>query len=206
VRRRVLAGAGQQRSRRSVGEGIHGRSYNHRRRFGKERFPVVRARGGRAAWVPQDAVTVAARRDFPVGRQSRLNRLGFQPIAEANNNKYLDAGEGSTTGPFPPPLAPAKAFSRSGCRRIFPLFSRVMREELSTVPAARRHGSGLSGSIFSGAVNCFPSGAQHQHSETHPFFQAAPARELCFPFALRAHLKSKCLATSSAVHSTGSLF
>jgi hypothetical protein len=29
-----------------------------------------------------------------------------------------------------------------------------MREELSTVPAARRHGSGLSGSIFSGPDDC----------------------------------------------------
>ena len=56
--------------------------------------------------------------------------------------------------PSPPPLASAKALSRSGYGRIFPLFSRVMREELSTVPAARRRGSGLSGSIFSGPVAC----------------------------------------------------
>ncbi len=33
--------------------------------------------------------------------------------------------------PSPPPLAPAKAFSRSGCGQIFPLFSRVMRVELT---------------------------------------------------------------------------
>lgn len=36
-----------------------------------------------------------------------------------------------------PPLAPAKAFSRSGCGRIFPLFSRVMRVGLLTVCAIR---------------------------------------------------------------------
>ena len=56
--------------------------------------------------------------------------------------------------PFSPPLAPAKAFSRSGCGRIFPLFSRVMREGLSTGPCAGRHGSGLSGPIFSGPHDC----------------------------------------------------
>ena len=36
-----------------------------------------------------------------------------------------------------PPLAPAKAFSRSGFGRIFPLFPRVMREGLSTGRRAR---------------------------------------------------------------------
>ena len=56
--------------------------------------------------------------------------------------------------PPAPPLALAKAFSRSGCGRIFPLFSRVMREGLSTGPCAGRLGSGLSGPIFSGPVAC----------------------------------------------------
>ena len=58
------------------------------------------------------------------------------------------------SGPSPPPLALAKAFSRSGCGRIFPLFSRVMREGLSTGAAAKSPGSGLSGPIFSGPVAC----------------------------------------------------
>ena len=58
------------------------------------------------------------------------------------------------SGPSPPPLALAKAFSRSGCGRIFPLFSRVMREGLSTGPSARRPESGLSGPIFSGPDDC----------------------------------------------------
>lgn len=53
----------------------------------------------------------------------------------------------------PPPLAPAKAFSRSGCGRIFPWFSRVMRDGLSTGPCARRPGSGLSGPKFSGPLD-----------------------------------------------------
>ena len=52
--------------------------------------------------------------------------------------------------PSPPPLAPAKAFSRSGCGRIFPLFSRVMQEGLSTGLGARRPEGGLSGPILSG--------------------------------------------------------
>ena len=62
--------------------------------------------------------------------------------------------EGSTAVAFPPPLSLAKAFSRSGCGRIFPLFSGVMRVGLSTVPTASRHRSGLSGSIFSGPHDC----------------------------------------------------
>ena len=40
-----------------------------------------------------------------------------------------------------PPLAPAKAFSLSGYGRIFALFSRVMREGLSTCPCARWAGT-----------------------------------------------------------------
>jgi hypothetical protein len=42
-----------------------------------------------------------------------------------------------------PPLAPAKAFSRSGCGRIFPLFSRVMRAGLSTDLSPKRLGNAL---------------------------------------------------------------
>ncbi len=62
--------------------------------------------------------------------------------------------EGWTAVPCPPPLARAKAFSRSGCGRIFPLFSRVMWEGLSTAAGARRPERGLSGAIFSGPVDC----------------------------------------------------
>ena len=58
------------------------------------------------------------------------------------------------SGPSPPPLALAKAFSRSGRGRIFPLYSRVMRWRLSTGRLARRPRSVLSGSIFSGPVAC----------------------------------------------------
>jgi hypothetical protein len=62
--------------------------------------------------------------------------------------------KGSTAVAFPPPLALSKAFSRSGCRRIFPLFSRVMREGLSTALASGWPGSGLSGPVFSGPHDC----------------------------------------------------
>ena len=62
--------------------------------------------------------------------------------------------EGWTSDPSPPPLALAKAFSRSGCGRIFPLFSRVMRERLSTGLWAKRSESALSAPIFSGPVAC----------------------------------------------------
>ena len=63
-------------------------------------------------------------------------------------------GEGWVPGPSAPPHAPAKAFSRSGYGRIFLLGSRVMRVGLSTAPAVRWPGSGLSGRIFSGPVAC----------------------------------------------------
>lgn len=46
-----------------------------------------------------------------------------------------------------PPLALAKAFSRSGCGRIFPLFSRVMRVGLLTGPRPEGRTSVLSGPI-----------------------------------------------------------
>ncbi len=52
--------------------------------------------------------------------------------------------------PHSPPLALAKACSRSGCGRIFPLFSRVMREGLNTGSGARTSGHVLSEPIFSG--------------------------------------------------------
>ena len=56
--------------------------------------------------------------------------------------------------PPPPPLALAKAFSRSGGGRIFPLFSGVMRVGLSTGLGAWRLRGGLSGQIFSGPDDC----------------------------------------------------
>lgn len=60
----------------------------------------------------------------------------------------------STAVPFPPPLALAKRFSPSGWGRIFPLFSRVMREGLSTGSGTRWAGSGLYRAIFSGPDDC----------------------------------------------------
>jgi hypothetical protein len=68
--------------------------------------------------------------------------------------------EGSTAVAFPPPLASAKAFSRSGCGRIFSLFSGVMREGLLTGSGASRDDSVLSGPIFSGPVNRAQSGSE----------------------------------------------
>ncbi len=54
-----------------------------------------------------------------------------------------EVNEVETALPYPPPLTPAKAFSPSGYGRIFPLYSRVMPEGLSTGLVARRPGSGL---------------------------------------------------------------
>jgi hypothetical protein len=93
-------------------------------------------------------------RSSPVPHQPRLNRMSVQAIAECNNDNSLERGEGWISGPSPPPLALAKAFSRSGCGRIFSLSSRVMQEGLSTGPCANWPGSGLSGPIFSGPHDC----------------------------------------------------
>jgi hypothetical protein len=54
---------------------------------------------------------------------------------------------------FGPPLAPAKAFSRSGRGWIFSLFSRVMRVGLLTGLRPEGRTRVLSGPIFSGPVN-----------------------------------------------------
>jgi hypothetical protein len=62
-------------------------------------------------------------------------------------------GEGWTAGPIPPSLAPAKAFSGSGCSRIFPLLSRVMRVGLSTSLRERRLKGRPQGAEFSEAAD-----------------------------------------------------
>ncbi|MCC5961146.1 MAG: hypothetical protein JJU08_17585 [Rhodobacteraceae bacterium] len=46
-----------------------------------------------------------------------------------------------------------------------------MREDLSTVPAARRHGSGLSGSIFSGPDDCTDLVFSFQAHDNIEFFR-----------------------------------
>ena len=56
--------------------------------------------------------------------------------------------------PPAPPLALEKRFSPSGCGRIFPLFSRVMRVDLSTGCSAKTPESGLSRLIFSEPHDC----------------------------------------------------
>jgi hypothetical protein len=74
-------------------------------------------------------------------------------VTDTRTISGLMTGEGCLSDPHPPPLDPAKAFSRSGRGRIFPLFWEVMREWLSTGSVARRPGSVLSESIFSGPVD-----------------------------------------------------
>jgi hypothetical protein len=53
-----------------------------------------------------------------------------------------------------PLTALEESFSRPGCGRIFPLYSRVMRGGLLTGVGAGIPGSVLSGLIFSGPVAC----------------------------------------------------
>ena len=53
-----------------------------------------------------------------------------------------------------PPLALAKAFSRSSYGRIFPLFPGVVLVGLSTAPVSKMPRSCLSGPTFSGPHDC----------------------------------------------------
>ena len=54
------------------------------------------------------------------------------------------------------------------------MFSRVMREGLSTGPGAKRPGSGLSGPIFSGPDDCAISVNSLQDTVTKQILRAAP--------------------------------
>ena len=88
-------------------------------------------------------------------RSERVSMGVFaRPFARVAPGCDSSRGAEFLRAPFPPPLAFAKAFSRSSCGRIFSLFSRVMREGLSTGPCAKRGESGLSGPIFSGPHDC----------------------------------------------------
>ena len=93
--------------------------------------------------------------------------------------------EGWTSGPSPPPLAPAKAFSRSGCGRIFPLFSGVMRVGLLTDPRPKGRTRVLSGPTFSRPVNRTNFGSEPQHPEkpTKP----CPTAMMRFALAVNRH-------------------
>ena len=91
----------------------------------------------------------------------------FQCLAEKVRIFWLTwtGGEGSTSGPSPPPLAREELFSRRGLCRIFPLFSRVMRYGQLTGPGAKSLGSSLSGPIFSGPINRARFGSERHATE-----------------------------------------
>jgi hypothetical protein len=89
---------------------------------------------------------------FPlsVGSVEDLLRKRDRDCTSDINN--LVVVESWISDPPSPPLAPAKTFSRSGCGRIFSLFSKVMRDGLS--PGACKPGSSLSWQVFSGPDDC----------------------------------------------------
>lgn len=89
-------------------------------------------------------------------------------------------GERWISGPSPPPVAPAKAFSLSGYGRIFALFSRVIWVGLLTCPSARRVDSVLSGPIFSRPVNRVQSGSEPMLLKSGDLNWMRPARGLQF--------------------------
>ena len=92
--------------------------------------------------------------------------------------------------PPSPPLAPAKAFSRSSSGRIFPLFSGVMREGLLTGPRPEGLTRVLSGPIFSGPVNRRVSGEQPQVSAFARSFELCDSRDLENPSGWRTEQRS----------------
>src|SRR6056297_637223 len=102
--------------------------------------------------------TKSARRAFPNRAAGDRQRGPVGGVAERSIAPVLKTGVCESVPwvrlPPPPPLALAKAFSRSGCGRIFPLFARVMRVGLSTGRGTRRAEVGLSGPIFSGPHDC----------------------------------------------------
>jgi hypothetical protein len=138
------------------GEGIHGRGHHHRRRSRKERVFGAWRHGGRGRSAPEVAIRAQPPGSLPVATEPNgcSNHYGCSNHSRVNDNNSLGARERSTPVPSPPPLAPVKAFSRSGCGRIFSLYWRVMREGLSTGPGTKRPGSGLLGPIFSGPDDC----------------------------------------------------
>ena len=86
--------------------------------------------------------------------------MGFELDQRTNEINTLRPGEGSTAVAFPPPLALEESFSPPGIGRIFSLFSRVMRDGLSTEPCAEMPEIVLSGPVFSEALNCGPYGVE----------------------------------------------
>ena len=93
-----------------------------------------------------------------------------------------------------PPFALAKSFSRSGCGRIFPLFSGVMRVRLLTGTFPKRPESVLSGSIFSRPVNRTTFGSEPQHPEN----TTKPCSSKMMTFALASASKARLESEESA--------
>ena len=73
--------------------------------------------------------------------------------------------------PVAPPLALEKLFSSSSRGWIFSLFSRVMREAMSTAPVAATTEIALSRPIFSGPHDCADLVNSLQVDETEAYFQ-----------------------------------
>ena len=114
-----------------------------------------------------------------------LPYAGWAPVAfvsdgirnqwQVNKINNLRPREGSLAVAFPPPLALEKRFSRLACGRIFPLYSRVMREGLSTGPGAKMAQSVLSGPIFSGPHDCADLVKFLQVSDIDQLFSTGPS-------------------------------
>ena len=99
-----------------------------------------------------------------IGRWNYALALSWIAHENGDLSEGRSSREGWISGPSTPPLSPAKAFSRSGCGQIFPLFSRVMREGLLTGPHPGRRIRVLFRRIFSGPGNrCAPGEQLSSH-------------------------------------------
>ena len=143
-------------------------------RVERKRARGWRARGRRASrpapdlWPHKD---ISSQAPCPRPQASLNGSAEWWPSGRRHTPaKGADGNVSRVRIPSTPPLAPAKAFSRSGCGRIFPLFSRVMRERLLTGSGARRLGSGLSGTTFSGPHDCGILVNGLQGTESSQFF------------------------------------
>jgi hypothetical protein len=91
--------------------------------------------------------------------------LRLAPTAALGGQRRFDAG------PVPSATCPRESVLPIQLRLDFPLVLRVMREGLFTGPGTMRHGSVLSGPIFSEATNRGPSGSQPQLVELFGYIE-----------------------------------
>jgi hypothetical protein len=105
---------------------------------------------------------------------------------------WISLREGSTSDPYPPPDATNTLVSNSGCHRIFPLYSWLMRLKLFTSRGRLRLCFALSRPHFSAADDCFETVLSLQRVELQRLSEVS--RCVGYPRLLRQKdLTSNCI-------------